>query len=172
MNTSLKIGMASVLAIATASPAFAQYQPQYQPQQHQQAPGRTSRRPARSTSRPRFPPIRSPAASHQQDRQGYEAPQGRSATPSRDAYDARRDNYEGEPRRLPGRLVPTMTAAMYDGERARADYDARYGYGAYIRVLRPGAELGRGPLGPVRRDGGALLRPPERLCGAGSGGMP
>jgi hypothetical protein len=64
MNTPLKIGMASVLAIAAASPAFAQYQPQYQPtEQYQQQ-----------------------QQQYQNDRSDYDA--------RREAYDARRSDYE------------------------------------------------------------------------------
>lgn len=116
MNTPLKIGMASALALATASPAFAQYEyqrdsqyqpaPQYQPtQQYQQD-----------------------QEQYQRDRDAYEA--------RKNAYDVRRDNYEVS------RADYQAARADYERrrarwERARADYDARYGYGAYVRVYGP-----------------------------------
>jgi hypothetical protein len=126
MNTPLKIGMASVLAIATASPAFAQYQaaPQYQPNQYQQAP----------QYQPPAPQYQ-PTEQYQQQQQQYQ--NDRSDYDARkEAYDARRGDYEAS------RAGYLAARADYDRrraswERARADYDARYGYGAYVRIYGP-----------------------------------
>src|SRR5947208_2136544 len=88
MNAPLRIGMASVLALATASPVLAQ-QPQYQPYEYR-----------------------------------------------KDAYDVRRDNYEvSRADYQAARADYERRRAMW--ERQRADYDARHGYGAYIRVYGP-----------------------------------
>jgi hypothetical protein len=101
-----KLGMASVLAIATATPAFAQYQPTPEYQQSLQQ--------------------------YQQDRADYEA--RREAWETRkEIYDGRRAHYEAD------RAGYENARAAYerrreDWERARDDYDARYGYGAYVRA--------------------------------------
>ena len=96
MHAALKIGMASALAIATATPVAAQY---YQPTDQ----------------------YRQDLQRYQSERNAYEA--------RRDAYQDRRESYE-------------VARADYerrraDWERARAAYDARYGYGAYIRRYGP-----------------------------------
>lgn len=108
MKKSLAIGMVSVLALATAAPAFAQYQPapQYQPTPDYQAQQRQ----------------------YEQDRQTYET--------RKDAYDARRDNYEAS-RAGYEQARAAYDRRHADWERARADYDARYGYGAYSRAYGP-----------------------------------
>ena len=116
MNTPLKIGMASALALATASPAFAQYEYQRE-SQYQAAP---QYRPT--------PQYQQDQQQYQQDRDAYEA--------RKDAYEARRDNYDVS------RADYQAARADYERrrarwERARADYDARYGYGSYIRVYGP-----------------------------------
>ncbi|WP_372784086.1 glycine zipper domain-containing protein [Phenylobacterium sp.] len=123
MNTPLKIGLASVLALATALPAFAQ---PYQP-----APPQYQRDPQYQQSPPQYQPTQQSQqdqAQYQRDRAQYEA--------SKDAYDARRARYEDS------REGYQAARADYDArraewERARADYDRRYGYGAYIRAYGP-----------------------------------
>jgi hypothetical protein len=125
--------MASVLALATAAPAMAQYQPapQYPAQQYQ-------RDPQYQQSAPQYQPT-GPSdqaqQQYQQDRQDYEARKD-AYDARKEAYDARRDNYEVS------RADYRAARAQYERrravwERARANYDARYGYGAYIRVYGP-----------------------------------
>jgi hypothetical protein len=126
MNATLRIGMASMLALATASPALAQYQPapqypanQYQQDQQQQQQGSQYRPTDQSQQDQRR---------YQQDRSDYEA--------RKDAYDTRRNHYEAS------RADYQAARADYDRrhaawERARANYDARYGYGAYVRYRGP-----------------------------------
>ena len=131
MNTALRIGMASVLALATAAPAFAQ-QPQYQPQQYQRDP---QDYPPPGPQYQQTGPSAADQQQYQQDRRDYEARKD-AYDARKDAYDARRDNYEAS------RADYQAARADYERrhaqwERARADYDARYGYGAYIRVYGP-----------------------------------
>ena len=126
MNATLRIGMASMLALATASPALAQYQaaPQYPANQYQQESqdqqqGSQYRPTEQSEQQQRR---------YQQERSDYEA--------RKDAYDTRRDNYDAS------RADYRAARADYDRrhaawERARARYDARYGYGAYVRYRGP-----------------------------------
>jgi hypothetical protein len=141
MNAPLKIGMASALALATASTAFAQ-QPQYQPYQY-------DRDTQYQQSAPQYrqtEPSRDAQEQYQNDRRDYEA--------RRNAYDARRDNYES--RRQDYEVSRAdFEAARRDyerrraaWERARADYDARYGYGAYIRVYGPAPIWDEARYGP------------------------
>jgi hypothetical protein len=142
MNNALRIGMASVLALATAAPAFAQ-QPQYQPQQYQQAP---QDQPPPGPQYQQTAPSDQAQQQYQEDRQGYEARKD-AYDARRDAYDARRDNYEAS------RADYQSARADYDRrhaqwERARADYDARYGYGAYIRVYGPAPSWDEARWGP------------------------
>ncbi len=131
MNAPLKIGMASILALVTALPAFAQPQPQYQPQQYQQQP-RYQQAAPQYPQYQEVPPSDAAQAQYQRDQRDYEAgKQGYDAR--RDAYDVRRRNYEAS------RADYQAARADYDRrhadwERARADYDARYGYGAYGRL--------------------------------------
>jgi uncharacterized protein YcfJ len=131
MNTALRLGMASVLALATAAPAFAQ-QPQYQPNQYQRDP---QDQPPPGPQYQQTGPSAQDQQQYQQDRRDYEARKD-AYDARKDAYDARRDNYEAS------RADYQAARADYDRrhaqwERARADYDARYGYGAYIRVYGP-----------------------------------
>jgi len=131
MNAPLRIGMASVLALATAAPVMAQ-QPQYQPQQYQRDDSQYSQ-PApqyRQTE-----PSQSAQDQYQRDRSDYEA--RRDAYEARkDAYDTRRDNYEvSRADYQAARAAYERRRAMW--ERARARYDARHGYGAYIRIYGP-----------------------------------
>ncbi len=89
MNTPLKIAMASVLALATTAPAFAQSY--------------------RATDQ------------YQRDLDKYQN--------DRAAYDANRGDYQAARRDYERRRA--------DWERARTDYDARYGYGSYVRIYGP-----------------------------------
>jgi len=106
MHPALKFGLASALAIATATPALAQYQPTPQYQQNLQQ--------------------------YQRDRSDYEARKD-AYDARREAYDSRRDHYEAD-RVGYENARAAYERRRADWERARADYDARYGYGAYIRV--------------------------------------
>jgi len=131
MNAPLKIGMASVLALATAWPAFAQYQPQYPPQQYPQDPQYQQ-----PSSQYR------PTDQYQQDQQRYQ--QERSDYQARkDAYDNRRDDYEARRDNYEATRADYQAARddyqrrRAQWERARAAYDARHGYGAYIRYYGP-----------------------------------
>ncbi|THD55087.1 glycine zipper domain-containing protein [Phenylobacterium sp.] len=127
MKTPLKFGMASILALAIAAPAMAQYQtaPQYPAQQYPRDP---QDQPPPGPSYQPSQQYQDQQQQYQQDQQNYEA--------RKDAYDARRDNYEAS------RAGYEQARADYEHrraawERARADYDARYGYGAYIRIYGP-----------------------------------
>jgi hypothetical protein len=133
MNAPLKFGMASVLALATVSPALAQYQaaPQYQPQQYQQEPQYQQPAPQYQPTQPSL----DAQQQYQRDRSDYEARKD-AYDARKDAYDARRDSYEVN------RSDYQAARADYERrraqwERARADYDARHGYGTYIRVYGP-----------------------------------
>ncbi len=142
MNTALRIGMASVLALATAAPAFAQ-QPQYQPNQYQRDP---QDQPPPGPQYQQTAPSAQDQQQYQQDRRDYEARKD-AYDARKDAYDARRDNYEAS------RADYQAARVEYDRrhdqwERARADYDARYGYGAYIRVYGPAPAWDTGRWGP------------------------
>jgi hypothetical protein len=109
MNAAMKFGLASVLAIAAATPAFAQYQPTPEYQQSLQQ--------------------------YQQDRQDYEA--RREAYEARkEIYDARRAHYESD-RNGYENARAAYERRREDWERARADYDAHHGYGAYVRAYGP-----------------------------------
>jgi hypothetical protein len=152
MNAPMKIGMASILALATASPALAQYQsapqyqPQYQPQQYQQEPQYQQPAPQYQPS----PQYEDQQRQYQRDRSDYDA--------RKDAYDARRDSYEVS------RGDYQAARAAYerrhaDWERARADYDARYGYGAYARVYGPSPAWDEARWGSYAPDAGYYGRP-------------
>jgi len=130
MNTALKFGLASALALATASQAFAQ-QPQYQPNQYD----RDSQYQPSAPQYQQTAPSRDAQEQYQNDRRDYEARKD-AYDARKDAYDARRSDYEVS------RADFQAARADYDRrhtdwERARARYDARYGYGAYIRVYGP-----------------------------------
>jgi hypothetical protein len=130
MNTAFKFGLASALALATASSAFAQ-QPQYQPNQY-------DRDSQYSQPAPQYQPTapsRDAQEQYQNDRRDYESRKD-AYDARKDAYDARRSDYEVS------RADFQAARADYerrhaDWERARARYDARYGYGAYIRIYGP-----------------------------------
>jgi hypothetical protein len=107
MKIGTRIGMASALALAAALPAFAQ--------QYQETPDSVARRQA-----------------YEAQQQQYQDQQDRYQD-QRDRYEDRRDRYEQS------RMSYRDARAAYDRrladwERARAAYDARHGYGAYVRV--------------------------------------
>jgi hypothetical protein len=130
MNTALKFGLASALALATASQALAQ-QPQYQPNQYD----RDSQYQQPAPQYQQTAPSRDAQEQYQNDRRDYES--------RKDAYDARRQTYDArrsdyEVSRADYQAARADYARRHaDWERARARYDARYGYGAYIRVYGP-----------------------------------
>jgi len=136
MKTAFKIAMASALALTAAAPAMAQYQtaPQYPPQQYQRDPqDESSSQPAPSYQP--TPQYQQQQQQYQQQQQDYDARKD-AYDARKDAYDARRDNYEAS------RADYQAARVDYDRrraawERARVDYDARYGFGAYIRVYGP-----------------------------------
>jgi hypothetical protein len=106
MKMLMTTGVATVLAMATAAPSFAQY---YQPtpdsqQQYQQYQDQRSDYEARRQQ-------------YENSRQNYES--------SRQTYENSRGNYQVARSDYERRLA--------DWERARAAYDARWGYGAYAR---------------------------------------
>jgi len=132
MHTSLKIGMVSALALATVSPAMAQYQtaPQYQPQQYDR-----DSRAYQSDSQYQPSQQYQPTQQYQDEQQQYQR-ERRDYDARRQSYETRRDNYEAT------RADYRAARADYERrrarwERARADYDARYGYGAYVRIYGP-----------------------------------
>lgn len=106
MNSLMKIGAVSVLALSTAAPAFAQYYqptPEYQRQQQD----------------------------YQYQRQQYEA-QRQQYDARRDRYDNNRSNYERTSADYRAARAD-YEARLAEWDRARVRYDARYGYGAYAR---------------------------------------
>lgn len=131
MYAHLRIGMASILALATVGPAIAQ-QPQYQPYSYQQAP----------QDQPPPAPQYQPSPQYQQDQQQYQQ-ERQDYDARKDAYDARQEAYDARRDAYEVRRADYEAArAAYDSrrrawERARADYDARYGYGAYVRIYGP-----------------------------------
>jgi hypothetical protein len=146
MNAAFKFGLASALALATAAPAMAQYQPTYQPDYQYQRP---------SSDQTYSQPSYRETDQYQQDRQRYE--QERSDYQSRrdtydarrDAYDTRRSNYEADRAGYEqARMAYEARRAAWERERAR--YDARHGYGAYVRIYpMPAWDVARwGPLYP------------------------
>ncbi|MDB5441976.1 MAG: hypothetical protein JWP73_352 [Phenylobacterium sp.] len=117
MNIPLKFAMASTLALATAAPAMAQYQPSpYQPNQ--------------------YPPNQyQPTPQYQEDQQRYQQ-QRDEYQQQRDAYDARRSDYDQH--RQGYQAARNEYQRRLDAyNRARYDYDRRYGRGAYVRVYGP-----------------------------------
>lgn len=124
MNRPFNIAMASALALATASPALAQYQYQDQPQ-YQPAPQYQ------------------PTERYQDDQRRYQD-ENADYQARKDAYEARREDYQATRDRYElNRAGYDAARADYarrraDWQRARAEYDARYGYGSYSRAY--GAE--------------------------------
>lgn len=141
MNTAFKFGLASALALATASQAFAQ-QPQYQPNQY-------DRDTQYSQPAPQYQPTapsRDAQEQYQNDRRDYEARKD-AYDARKETYDAHRDNYEAS------RAGYQAARADYDRryadwERARADYDARYGRDAYMRRYGPAPRWDDARWGP------------------------
>jgi hypothetical protein len=124
LKSSLNIGLASVLAMALTAPAFAQ---EYQrPSPYDQPPAPQYRQ---------TDPSLQDQQRYEQDRSDYQA--RRDAYDARkDAYDARRDTYEND-RAGYERARIAYEHRRAEWQRARARYDARYGYGAYVRVYGP-----------------------------------
>ncbi len=138
----LTYGLVSVLALATAAPALAQYQPNYQYQ-----------RP--SSDEPPPSPAYQPTQQYDQDRDRYEQQQ-RDYQQQRDAYDARKDAYDARRDRYDAqregyaeaRAAYQARLGAWQAERDR--YDRIHGYGTYVRVYpAPVWDVGRwGPLYP------------------------
>ena len=105
--TSLKIGMVSVLALATAAPVYAQ--------QYRETPQSQAAR-----------------QDYEYQRQQYEAQKDRYQD-QQDQYRDSRDRYEGQ-RRNYREARADYDRRLAEWNRARAIYDARYGYGAYARI--------------------------------------
>jgi len=123
MKTYLTTGLVSALAIAMAAPAFAQYQDYRRPDPYEPAPA------------PQYQPTdqyRSDQQRYEQDRADYQARKD-AYDARREAYDSRQENYRYE-RAGYEDARRAYEARRADWERARAAYDARYGYGAYVRV--------------------------------------
>lgn len=124
LKTGLHTGLASALALAMAAPAFAQEYQRPAPYETQPGPQYQQTQPSQQDQQ-----------RYEQDRAGYEA--RRDAYDARkDAYDARRGVYEND------RAGYEQARLAYERRReewarARAAYDARYGYGAYVRVYGP-----------------------------------
>jgi len=112
MHATLKVAMASALALAAAAPAMAQSYQDYPRDEGYQSQ----------------PPQYQPTPQYQEDQQRYQEQQ-RAYEARRSDYDAHRADYAAARREYDRRL------AEYN--RARADYDARYGYGAYARIYGP-----------------------------------
>lgn len=140
MNAPFKIGMASALALATASSAFAQV-PQYQPQYDRDAQYQQAAPQYQQTA-----PSRDAQEQYQNDRREYES--------RKDAYDARKESYDARRGAYEVSRADYQAArAEYDRrhaswERARADYDRRYGYGAYTRIYGPAPAWDDARYGP------------------------
>jgi len=155
MNAHLKIGMASALALATASPALAQYQPapQYEPQQYQRD---SQYQPAAPQYQP-TPEYRDQQQQYQRDRSDYEA--------RKDAYDARRETYDARRDRYEVSRADYEAARIdyerrrADWERARARYEARHGYGTYVRYYGPAPVWDEARYGPYAPAAGYYGRP-------------
>ena len=135
LKTSLHTGLASALALAMAAPAFAQ---EYQrPSPYDAPPGPQYRQTA---------PSWQDQQRYEQDRQDYQARKD-AYDARRDQYDARRQNYEVDRAGYEdARRAYEIRRA--DWERARASYDARYGYGAYVRIYGPAPVWDTGRWGP------------------------
>ena len=147
MHTALKFAMASTLALATAAPAMAQYQPSQDQSQYRRADqyqDQSQYRPAdqyqtQDQSQYRRPDQYQtqdqsqyrPTDQSQQDQQRYQQ-QRQDYQNQRDAYDARRSDYDQK--REGYQVAKEEYQHRLDAyNRARADYDRRYGYGAYVR---------------------------------------
>jgi hypothetical protein len=107
MNPTLKIGLVSALALATAAPAFAQYQSR-QPQ----PPG----------------PQYQPTPQYQRELDHYEDEQSRYEA-RKEAYDASLDDYAA--------ARASYERRRSDWVAARNAYERRYGAGTYVRAYGP-----------------------------------
>lgn len=132
LKTTIRVGMASALALTMALSAgsgFAQ-QPQY--------PDQSYPRDIRPDGPPPAPAYQ-PTPQYQQQQQQYEQ-ERQDYQAKKDAYDARRENYESRADNYEASRADYQAArADYDRrraawERARARCDHRYGDGAYVRV--------------------------------------
>jgi len=128
----LTYGTASVLALAIAAPAFAQYQPDYQyqrpPADYQ--PGQPSYQPS-----PQYQPTQQyqdEQQRYQQEQRDYQA-RKEAYDARRDAYDARRDNYQDQ-RAGYAQARANYEARLAAWQRERDRYDRIHGYGAYVRL--------------------------------------
>ena len=119
----LKYGAASVLALAMAAPAFAQYQPDYQ---YQRPPADYQ------PGQPQYQQVPQSNAQYDQDRQRYEQQQ-RDYEASRQAYDQRRDNYADQ-REGYAQARANYESRLAAWQRERDRYDRIHGYGAYVRL--------------------------------------
>ena len=123
---SLKYGAATALALAMATPAFAQYQPSYEYQRPS---------PDYQSGQPSY----QPSPQYDQDRQRYEQQQ-RDYQAQRDAYGAQRDTYDarrdyyGAQSQGYAQARADYEARMAAWQRARDRYDRRHGYGAYVQL--------------------------------------
>ena len=106
MNTPIKIAAASVLALAAAGPAAAQY--------YRETPQSVQAQRDYQYQRDQY----------EQQRDAYEA--------SRQGYDARREDYQEASADYRAARA-AYDRRLADWEYARARYDARWGYGAYAR---------------------------------------
>jgi hypothetical protein len=137
----LKSAGVSVLALAMAGPAFAQYQPNYQ---YQRAPSDYQSQPSYQTT-----------PQYDEDRQRYEQQQ-RDYEASRQAYDQRRDDYDQRrdnyayQREGYAQARADYQARLAAWQRERDRYDRYHGYGAYVRIYpMPVWDVNRwGPLYP------------------------
>jgi hypothetical protein len=152
-TTAQKVGMVSALALsaalAIAAPSFAQ-QPQYPAQDYQRDP---QYGPPPGPQYQQTPGYQQQQQQYQQQQQDYQARQQDYAA-RRDAYQDRRDAYE-ENRAGYREARIAYERRLHAWEHARDRYDARYGYGAYIRVhVAPRWDVERwGPYeGPVAVD--------------------
>jgi len=142
----LKLGAASVLALAMAAPAFAQYQPDYQ---YQRPPADYQ------PGQPQYQQVPQSSGQYDQDRQRYEQEQ-RDYQQRRDAYDQRRQDYDARrdtyayQREGYAQAKADYDARLAAWQRARDRYDRIHGYGAYVRIYpMPAWDVARwGPLYP------------------------
>ncbi|HEX7945904.1 MAG TPA: glycine zipper domain-containing protein [Phenylobacterium sp.] len=104
---SLKIGMVSVLALATAAPVYAQ--------QYRETPQSQAAR-----------------QDYENQRQQYEDANARYRD-QQEQYSDSRDRYEGQ-RRNYREARADYERRLAEWQRARRIYDARYGYGSYARL--------------------------------------
>jgi len=148
MKKTLKIALASTAAIAIAAPAMAQYQSQYPSDQSGQYQSNGYQSNGSSQYQQPAPDYRRddgssdsqtsqyrPTPQYEQQQQQYQEQQQRYQE-QREAYDQRRSDYD-QHRQGYAEARANYQARLDAYNRARAAYDARYGYGAYVRVYGP-----------------------------------